>query len=118
MASLSSMSPVHPAPRNLMACRISQLPTCCGRRARWTTTRDRCHDETATGALSTATSTTMPKARVSYVAQYYDLADRLTATVNIGTNGGLAYARSAADPAGSDTVLVTGYAYSSGGWVA
>src|SRR5262249_26032424 len=38
--------------------------------------KDRFHDETATGELGNAG--TAPKARVSYVAYYYDLANRLT----------------------------------------
>src|SRR5262249_25261240 len=36
--------------------------------------RERTHDETTTGALGNAT--TAPKARVSYVASYYDAANR------------------------------------------
>jgi RHS repeat-associated protein len=78
-------------------------------------TRDRFHDETATGGLGTPT--TSPKARMSYVTGYYDAANRLTATVNVGTNGGVGYARPATVPAGSDTVLVTSTAYSPAGWV-
>src|SRR5262249_11278327 len=38
-----------------------------------TITKDRFHDETATGELGN--STTTPKARVSYLAMYYDLAN-------------------------------------------
>ena len=52
------------------------------------TDRERNHDETTTGALGNPT--TAPKARVSYTATYYDLANRLTATVDVGTNGGTA----------------------------
>src|SRR5207253_9843494 len=73
------------------------------------TTRDRFHDETATGALRDAT--TAPKARVSYAAAYYDAADRPSAEVDVGTNGGVAYQRLSTPPAPSDTVLVTGYGY-------
>src|SRR5262249_12875259 len=61
-----------------------------------TVTRDRFHDETATGALGDPA--TRPKARVSYVAGYYDLADRLTDTVYVGTNGGSAYMRPSSVP--------------------
>ena len=41
-----------------------------------TTSRERFHDETGTGALGTPT--TGVKARVSYAASYFDKADRLT----------------------------------------
>ena len=64
------------------------------------TARQRFHDETATGALGDPT--TGPKARVSYTAAYYDKADRLTAAVDVGTNGGSAYTR----PAGRFESLV------------
>jgi len=70
-----------------------------------TTTRQRNHDETATGALGNAT--TAPKARVSYAAGYYDAANRLTDSVNVGTNGATAWTRPSTPPARSDTVLVT-----------
>ncbi len=79
------------------------------------TSRERFHDEATTGEL--AGPTVAPKARVSYTAQYYDLADRPTASVDVGTNGGSAYVRPATVPARSDTVLVTGYSYSSAGWL-
>jgi RHS repeat-associated protein len=49
--------------------------------------RDRFHDGTALGALRTPNLA--PKARVSYVASYYDRADRLTDQVDVGTVGGL-----------------------------
>jgi len=80
-----------------------------------TTTRQRNHDETTTGALGNATTT--PKARVSYVADYYDAANRLTAEVDIGTNGGSAYTRPSSVPSDSATVLVTSYAYTAAGFV-
>jgi RHS repeat-associated protein len=79
------------------------------------TDRERNHDETATGALGNPT--TAPKARVSYSASYFDLANRLTATVDVGTNGGTAYTRPGTVPAASDTVLVTQDAYNAAGWV-
>jgi hypothetical protein len=53
--------------------------------------KQRFHDETTTGELNS--QSTAPKARVSYVAIYYDLADRLTDTVDVGTNAGSAYTR-------------------------
>jgi RHS repeat-associated protein len=80
-----------------------------------TTTRQRFHNETATGALGNPT--TSPKARVSYVADYYDLANRPIAEVNVGTNGGTAYTRPATVPAPSDTVLVSSTAYTPAGFV-
>src|SRR5207248_9370065 len=49
------------------------------------TDRERNHDETTTGALGNPS--TAPKARVSYTTSYYDLANRLTASVDVGTNG-------------------------------
>ncbi len=54
-------------------------------------------------------------ARLSYVADYYDAADRLTDEVNVGTFGGIAYSRPLLVPAGSDTVLVNHTDYSPGG---
>jgi len=79
------------------------------------TDRERNHDETATGALGNPT--TAPKARVSYTASYFDLANRLTATVDVGTNGGTAYTRPGSVPSASDTVLVTQDGYNAAGWV-
>ena len=81
------------------------------------TTRDRFHNDagTDTGALGNAS--TGPKARVSYLASYFDAANRLTATVDVGSNGGSAYTRPSTAPASSDTTLVTGYAYNAAGWV-
>jgi RHS repeat-associated protein len=73
------------------------------------TTRQRFDNETATGALGNPS--TSPKARVSYVASYYDAANRPTASVDVGTNGGSAYTRPSSVPSPSDTVLVTSYAY-------
>jgi RHS repeat-associated protein len=80
-----------------------------------TTTRQRFHNETATGALGNPT--TSPKARVSYTASYFDAANRPTATVNVGTNGGTAYTRPSSVPTPSDTVLVTSTAYTPAGFV-
>jgi hypothetical protein len=75
--------------------------------------KDRFHDETATGEL--ANPTTAPKARVSYSASYYDSANRLTAMVNVGTNGGSTYTRPSSVPSASDTVLVVSYTYNAAG---
>src|SRR5206468_2112021 len=55
------------------------------------------------------------KARVSYQAFYYDAADRLADTVDVGTYGGSSYSRPASAPARSDTALVTSYTYDAAG---
>jgi len=72
------------------------------------------HDDTNTGELSSVSGT--PKARVMYNAFYYDRGDRLTASVDVGTNGGSTYSRPGSAPARSSTVLVTSYAYNDAGW--
>jgi RHS repeat-associated protein len=96
---------------------LSQIETTHDKdgKAIFVTDRERNHDETATGALGNETTT--PKARVSYTASYYDLANRLTATVDVGTNGGSAYTRPSSVPSGSDTVLVTSDSYTSAGFI-
>ena len=71
--------------------------------------RQRFHDESATDELKDPANA--PKARVSYVASYYDDADRLTDMVDVGTNGGAAYIPPESPPARSDTALVTSYGY-------
>ena len=81
-----------------------------------TTTRERFHNETATGPLANAT--TSPHARVSYEAEYYDAAGREIASVNVGTNGGTAYTRPTSVPSPSNTVLVTSTTYNSAGLAA
>jgi RHS repeat-associated protein len=73
---------------------------------------DRYHDATATGALVAGTN-----ARASYAAAYYDAADRLYETLDVGTNGGSAFARPAPGQARSDTVHVVDYAYDDAGRV-
>ncbi|MFL5245944.1 MAG: RHS repeat domain-containing protein [Gemmataceae bacterium] len=77
--------------------------------------RERNHDETQLGALGNPT--TGPKARVSYSASYYDAADRLTGTVDVGTNAGSAWTRPATIPSASDTALVNLVTYNAAGWV-
>jgi YD repeat-containing protein len=79
------------------------------------TTRERFHDETATGALGNPT--TGPKARVSYAAMYYDKADPLIHSVDVGTYGGMAFTRPAIAPGHSNIALVTDYAYNAAGLV-
>jgi YD repeat-containing protein len=68
-----------------------------------------------TGALGGPS--TGPKARVYYTAYYYDALNRLTAAVDVGTNGGSAYTRPSSAPSRSDTVLVTSDTYNAAGWV-
>jgi YD repeat-containing protein len=80
-----------------------------------TTTRQRNHDETGTGTLGNETTT--PKARVYYKDYYYDASNRLTADVNVGTNGGGSYTLPSSVPSRSDTVLVTSYTYTSAGFL-
>ncbi len=75
----------------------------------------RFHNATGTGPLGSPTSGI--GARVYYAAAYYDNADRLTADVDAGTNGGTAWTRPSTPPASSATVLVTTYAYNSMGLV-
>jgi RHS repeat-associated protein len=77
--------------------------------------KERFHDETATGELGDPA--TAPHARVSYLASYYDAADRVLASVDVGTNGGAAYVRPTTVPPRSDTTLITSYTYNDAGWV-
>jgi RHS repeat-associated protein len=81
------------------------------------TTRQRFHDVATTTKGALGTPTTGTKARVSFIAAYFDAANRMTASVNVGTNGGTAYVRPSTVPARSDTVLVTGYGFDDGGRV-
>jgi YD repeat-containing protein len=73
------------------------------------TDRQRFDSASGTGALGSPSSGI--GARVSYLANYYDIADRLTASVDVGTNGGSAYTRPGSVPSRSDTVLVTSDSY-------
>jgi RHS repeat-associated protein len=72
----------------------------------YTTRRRRFHDATGTGELTSPTGS-QPKARVSYVAHWYDGAGRQKATADYGTNGGASFSRPSTVPTRSDTVLVT-----------
>jgi|688.fasta_scaffold28483_3 RHS repeat-associated protein len=80
--------------------------------------RERFHDAdpTATGALGTASSGI--RARVSTRTSYFDAADRVFASVDLGTNGGVAYTRPATPPAATDTALVRLYEYDTAGRLA
>lgn len=55
--------------------------------------------------------------RASYLASYFDTGDRLTDSVDVGTNGGVAYVRPSTVPGRSDAVLVTSQTFSPAGWV-
>jgi RHS repeat-associated protein len=79
--------------------------------------RQRFHDASGTGALGGPSNTTAPQARDYYTGFYYDAVDRLTATVDAGTNGGTAWVRPATAPAPSDTMLVTSDSYNAAGWL-
>jgi RHS repeat-associated protein len=79
------------------------------------TDRQRNHNTSTTGALGN--ETTSPKARVYYSTAYFDAANRVIDTVNVGTNGGSAYTRPSSPPSSSATVLVTVESYNAAGWV-
>jgi len=82
-----------------------------------TTARQRFDDASTTAYGDLGTPTSGIPARVSYTAGYFDAANRLTASANVGTNGGAAYTRSATIPTRSDTVLVTTYSHDAAGRV-
>jgi RHS repeat-associated protein len=85
-----------------------------------TTDREAFHDNTGYGALGEHDDTNGRKARVSYVAHYYDAAGRTTYTVNVGTNGGAVFVRPVGvnNDSRSDTMLITSYSYNDAGLVA
>jgi RHS repeat-associated protein len=77
-----------------------------------TITSDRLSSDSATtGPLSDGTVTGVG-ADISYVGNYYDDADRLTSTVNVGNNGGSSWTTSDSTPS---TAQVTTYGYDSAG---
>lgn len=82
-----------------------------------TTTRDRAHDATGAGPLGDKDGTGGPAARVSYVAAYYDAANRPVAVADFGTYGGQAFTRPALAQLSSQTALVTYSYYDEGGWL-
>jgi RHS repeat-associated protein len=82
-----------------------------------TTFRQRFHDASPTDTGPLGTPTSGIPARVSYMAAYFDVGNRQVAAVNVGTNGGVTYARPTTVPGRSDTVLVTTYDYDSAGRV-
>ncbi|VTU01332.1 rhs repeat-associated core domain-containing protein : YD repeat protein OS=Isosphaera pallida (strain ATCC 43644 / DSM 9630 / IS1B) GN=Isop_2419 PE=4 SV=1 [Gemmataceae bacterium] len=74
-----------------------------------TTLRERFHDATGTGMLGSPAVGN--GARVSHAGYYYDNAGRLTAAVDVGTNGGTWWTRPGTVPSRSATTLVTSYAF-------
>ena len=63
----------------------------------------------ATGALGTRDSGI--EARIYYSGNYYDDANRLIATANVGTNGGSTWDMPSTPPSRTDDALVTTYGY-------
>jgi YD repeat-containing protein len=53
--------------------------------------------------------------RASYVGNWYDEADRLIATADVGTNGGSAYVRDEEVPGRSDALRLTSFAFDASG---
>jgi RHS repeat-associated protein len=80
-----------------------------------TVSRDRFHDDATSSEGSLGTPSSGIHARVMYMASYFDAANRLTDSVNVGTNGGSSYTRPSAVPTASDTVLVTHTDYNGAG---
>jgi RHS repeat-associated protein len=78
------------------------------------TTRRRFHNATGTGELTTP-GDTQPKARVTYVANWYDGISRFVGMANYGTNGGAAPTVPATVPAGSNVRLVTTFGFNARG---
>lgn len=77
------------------------------------TNRQRFHDAPLTGgsAVTGSLASHTAWARTSYQAFYYDLANRLTASLNVGTYGGSSFTRPSEVPDRSDTELITSYEY-------
>ncbi|WP_439623362.1 RHS repeat-associated core domain-containing protein [Gemmata sp.] len=73
------------------------------------TVRERFHNASGTGALGSPSGGV--GARVSSAGYYYDNAGRLTAAVDVGTNGGTAWTRPGTVPTRSATALVASYGY-------
>jgi hypothetical protein len=78
------------------------------------TSRERLHDATGAGELTTIGGS-QPKARVSYEAAWYDGVGRPVAAAMYGTNGDASLTRPGTAPARSDTVLVQSVEYNDAG---
>jgi YD repeat-containing protein len=72
--------------------------------------RQREHDATGTGELTTPGGT-QPQARVTYTAAWYDGVGRQVAAADYGTNGGTAPSRPDSAPDSSETVHVSTTSY-------
>ena len=79
-----------------------------------TTTRQRMHNATGFGPL-TSPDGVQPKARVTFVAAWYDVLGRRTLTADYGTNDGLAITRPDTPLNLSEGVLLTGMHYNAAG---
>jgi hypothetical protein len=76
-----------------------------------TITSDRFNTDSTSSYGALGSPTTGVEARVYYSGNYYDLADRLIATVNVGTNEGSAWDMPGSPPSRSADALVTTYSY-------
>jgi RHS repeat-associated protein len=77
--------------------------------------RDGDDPSTATGALGDLNND--PKARVSYVASYFDAANRVIDVLNVGTNGGIAFTpQPVTSLVSDDTHLLAAYGYDAAGF--
>ena len=79
-----------------------------------TTTRQRYHNATGTGELTTP-SGSQPKARVTYQATYHDEIGRQVAVADYGTYGGATFSRASVVPNRTDTILVSSTEYNDAG---
>src|SRR5262249_46376547 len=80
-------------------------------------TLDSQRSDTATGLGPLDSETSDTPARDYTSANYYDAADRLIASVNVGTNGGSVWNAPTSAPASSPAMLVTTYDYDAAGRV-
>ncbi len=78
------------------------------------TAYQRFHDATGNGVLNLPNGS-QPKARVMYLANYFDGVGRLLDAADFGTNGNVAFTRPTNAPARSDDVLVTSTGYDPAG---
>ena len=81
-------------------------------------TRQRYHNAPASQKGELQNPATTPKARVNFVANYYDGIGRSIVSANYGTNGGTTLSRSNTIPARSDNVLVVTQTYNNAGLIA
>jgi RHS repeat-associated protein len=77
--------------------------------------RQRYHNAAAVQLGNLGDPSTIPNARVAYVAIYPDALGRIAAVANYGTNGGASLLRSSTIPPSRDTCLVDSAAYNARG---